>query len=133
MVAPRVPTGGLVGHAVLGHEADGHPLDAERVVAVGQGQVGEVGGEAPAAAEAAVAGELDGQIHGPAGACVAEVMERPGADGVASGAAAASRARAGRPVPAAKFDARLGQVLDAGDALGGIRDILPRAWHGPSS
>ena len=45
VVAPEVPGGRLVGQAVLGDQADGQILDAAGVLALGPGQVGQVGGE----------------------------------------------------------------------------------------
>src|SRR5215203_3055164 len=74
VVAPQVPARVAVGQAVLSHQADGHPLDAERVAAVGQGQVRKVGGETAAATGAAMAGELDQQVDGPLAPRVAEVV-----------------------------------------------------------
>ena len=41
MIAPEVPTGGLVRQAVLDDQADGHRDDPMGVVAAGRGQVGQ--------------------------------------------------------------------------------------------
>ena len=97
VVAPEVPTGGLVGQAIFGDQTDGPLLDTAGVQAVGQSQVGEITGEATATAEAAMAGEGDHQIDGAVGAGIAEVMQGPGAHGIAAGAVASS---AGRGAPA---------------------------------
>jgi hypothetical protein len=133
VVTPQVPAGVAVGHPVLGDEADGHALDAERVEALGQGQGGEVGGEAAAAGGAAVARERDGQIDGASIARVAEIVEGAGGQRVASCSARATRARAGEGDSAALLDACLGKVFDAGDAFGHIRDVLAWPAHRPPS
>jgi len=128
MVTPEVPTGGAVGQAVFSDQPDGALLDATGVLAVGQSQVGKIGGKATATTEAAMAGESDEQINGPFGASIAEVMQGTAGHGVASGAVATAPAGARRPVATATLDARFGQVFDAGDAFGDIRDIL--SWTG---
>jgi hypothetical protein len=130
VVAPEVPAGVAVGQAVLGDQADSQALDAEGVAAVGQGQVGEVGGEAQAAGGAAVTRERDHQLDGPLAAGITEVVEGAPAEAVASGTSAAARAAAAGPVTTDLPDARPGKVLDARDALGRVGDILSRARHG---
>jgi hypothetical protein len=120
----------LVGQAIFGDQADGPPLDAAGVLAVGQSQVGDVDGKATATVEAAMAGESDNQINGAVGPSITEVMEDPGAQGIATGAVPTARAGSRRPVATAPLDARLGQVFDTSDALGDIRDILTRTSHG---
>jgi len=76
-----------------------------------------------------MAGERDHQIDGAFGSRIAEVVEGTRGDGVATGAVVAARAGLRRPVAAAPLDARFGQVFDTSDALGDIRDILPRTRH----
>src|SRR4051812_6410981 len=44
VVAPEVPTGGLVGEAIFGDQTDRPLLDAAGVLAVRQSQVGEITG-----------------------------------------------------------------------------------------
>jgi hypothetical protein len=129
VVPPEVPGGCSVGQAVFGDKADGPLLDATGVLAVGQGQVGNIGGEATATVEAAMAGERDHQIDGAFGPSIAEVVEGARANGVATGAVTTARAGSRRPIAAAPLDAWLGQVFDVSDALGDIRDILPRTSH----
>src|SRR5262245_59992346 len=132
VVAPEVPGSGLVGQAVLGDQSDGQVLDAARVVALGQGQVGGVGGEVEVAGGAVVPGEGEDQVDGASGAGVSQVVQGRRGAGVAGGAASAARAAAGFVVAAAPFDAGLGQVLDAADALGGVGDVFSWPEHGPS-
>ena len=130
MVTPEVPTGGLIGQAILGHQADGQFLNAAGVVALGQGQVGQVGGEVEVAVTAVVAGESDNEVHGVAGTRVAQVVQGPRRNGVAAGAKAAAGATTGLVVTAAAFDTGLGKILDAGNALGDVGDVLAWSEHG---
>jgi hypothetical protein len=81
VVAPPVPAGGLVGQAVLGHQADGQPLDAAGVQALGQSQVGQIDAEVATAAGAAMPGVADDKIDGAAGAGVAQVVRGGRIDG----------------------------------------------------
>ena len=126
VVAPEVPAGGLVGQTIFGDQTDGPLLDAARVLAVGPSQVGEVAGEATATVEAAMAGERDHHLDG---AGIAEIMEGSRAHRLATGTVATARAASGRPIVAAPFEARLGQVFDTSDALADIRNIFPWTNH----
>src|SRR5262245_10635959 len=65
---------------------------------------------------------------GPAGNQVAQVMQHAGAGPIAEARLATARARQMRIVAAAPNDLRLGQILRAGDALGGVGYAL--AWTG---
>jgi hypothetical protein len=129
MIPPQVPTGNLVGQAIFGDETDGPLLDTTGVPAVRQSQVGDVPGEAAATAEAAMAGEGDNQVNGTVGPSITEVREGAAADAVAAGPLATARAGSRRPVATAPFDARFGEVFNAGDALGNIRDVFPWTRH----
>jgi len=129
VVAPQVPTGGLVGQAIFGDETDGPLLDTAGVAAVRQSQVGNITAEAAATVEAAMARESDNQINGTVGPGIPKVMEGTRTHGKAAGAVATARAGSCRPVATAPFDARLGQVFDTGDALSDIRDILTWITH----
>ena len=75
VVAPPVPAGGLVGQAVLGHQADGQPLDAAGVQALGQGQVGQIGAKAATAVGAAMLGVGDDKIDRTVRARVAQIVQ----------------------------------------------------------
>ena len=130
VVPPQVPLRRLVRQAVLGDESDGQVLDAAGVLALGPGQVGEVGGEEEVAVGAVMPGDSDDEVDRAASARVAEVVQGARGDGVAAGAGATARAAAGSVVAAALFDPGLGEVLDAGDALGGIGDIFAGSVHG---
>src|SRR5215469_10071186 len=130
VVTPEVPAGGLIGQAVLGHQADGQILDAAGVVAPGQGQVGQLGGEVEVAVTAVMAGEGDNEVDGAAGTRVAQVVQATRRNGVTAGAKAAAGATAGLVVAAAAFDTGLGKVLDGGNALGDVGDVLAWSEHG---
>src|SRR5262245_29747061 len=132
VVAPQVPAGGLVGQAVLGHKADGQSLDAAGVQALGQSQVGQIDAEVATAAGAAMLGVADDKIDGAAGAGVAQVVQGASGNRVAAGAVAAATAPASRVVAAAPLDTRPGKVLDAGNALGDVGDVLAWTKHGLS-
>ena len=62
MVPPQVPLRRLVRQAVLGDESDGQVLDAAGVLALGPGQVGEVGGEEEVAVGAVMPGDSDDEV-----------------------------------------------------------------------
>ena len=74
VITPEVPSGIAVGQAILGHQADRQALHAPGVETLGQGQIGEVDGEATTTAEAAMAGESDHHIDGAFGPGIAEVI-----------------------------------------------------------
>jgi hypothetical protein len=118
-----MPSGIAVGQAIFGDQPDGALLDTAGVLAVGQSQVRETTGEAPATAAAAMAGEGDHHLDGTG---IAEVVESSRGHRVAPGTMVTARPASGWPVAAAPFDTRLGKVFDARDALADIRDIL--AW-----
>jgi len=71
-----------------------------------------------------MAGESDKQLDRAVGMGSTQVMEDARADGIAAGRMVTTRAGSGRPVAAASFDTRLGQVFDTSDTLGDIRDII---------
>src|SRR3954449_12207829 len=86
VVAPQVPTGGLVGQAIFGDETDGPLLDTAGVSAVRQSQGGDISGEATSTAEAAMAREGDDQVNRAVGPSLAKVVEGTRAHCVATGA-----------------------------------------------
>jgi hypothetical protein len=132
MITPEMPTGRSVRQAIFGNKSDGPLLDAAGVQAVGQSQVGNIGSKATATAEAAMTRESDNHIDGPLRPSIAKVMQGARGDGITTGAVATVRAGSCRPVTAAPLDAWLGQVFDASDALGDIRNILTWTSHGCS-
>ncbi len=133
MIPPEAPAGGAVRQAVLDDQPDGGVDDPAGVVAAGVGQVGHVGHvdvEVLAAAGAVVPGVGHDDVVRPTGAGVAEVVEGAAAAAIAVGAVAAPRARPAPVVAAPAGDDGLGQVLDAGDAFGGVGSVLAGSGHG---
>src|SRR5437762_12742407 len=88
VIAPQVPTGGLVGQTIFGDETDGPLLDTAGVAAVRQSQGGNITAEAAATLEAAMARESDNQINGTVGPGMPQVMGGTGTRGKADGVAA---------------------------------------------
>jgi len=82
VIPPEMPTGGLVGQAVLGDQAYGEILDTLGVEALGSGEIREVHGKAPAAGGAAVSGEGNDQINGSSGARIAQIVQGAGVHSV---------------------------------------------------
>jgi hypothetical protein len=130
VIAPEVPGGGLVGQTILGYQPDGQILNAAGVVTLGQGQIGQIGGEVEVAVAAVMPREGDNEVDGAAQAGVAQVVQSARGDGVASGTAAAARATTGFIVAAFAFDTRFRKVLDGGNALGDIGDVFAWSEHG---
>src|SRR3989442_3948195 len=75
VVAPQVPTGGLVGQTVLGHQADSQLLNAAGVQAFGQSQVGPIDAEVATAVGAAMLGIGNNQLDRTVRARVAQVVQ----------------------------------------------------------
>ena len=72
--------------------------------------------------------EMD--VAGPTGNQVAQVMQDARDDAVSKARFAAARTGPMREVAAASNDLRLGQIFRVGDALGGVRQVLPGTRHG---
>src|SRR5262249_11563156 len=117
VVAPQVPLSGLVGQAVLGNESDGEILDFAGVLALGPGQIGQIGREEEVAAQAVMPREGDNEIDGAARPWVTEVVQGAVGDGIASGTGTTAWAAPGLVVAASLFDSRLGEILDLGYPL----------------
>jgi hypothetical protein len=120
----------LIRESILDDEADRRGDDASGVVAAGSGQVGAVGVEVPAALRAEVLGVGQDEVAGPPGDEVAEVVEGPLEDPVTVGAVATSWARPPPIVAAAFTELGPGQVLDAGNALGGVGQVFSGSGQG---
>jgi hypothetical protein len=130
MVPPEAPAGGLIRESVLDDEADRRGDDASGVVAAGGGQVGAVGVEVLAALRAEVLGVGQDQVAGPPGDEVAKVVEGALEDAIAVGAVTATGTGPPPEVTAALAESRLGQVIDAGDTLGGIGQVVSGSGQG---
>src|SRR5262249_38443472 len=130
MIPPEAPAGGLVRQAVLDDEADRRGDDAFGVVGAGGGQGGAVGVEVLAALRAEVLRVGQEEVAGASRDEVTEVVERAPEDPVAVGAVAAAWAKPPAVVAATFTKSGLGQILDAGDALGGFGQIVSGPGHG---
>jgi hypothetical protein len=78
-------------------------------------------------------GVTDREVERAAGARIPQVMQGARGNSIASSAVAAAEATARRVVAASVFDPGLGKILDAGNALGDVGDVLAWTKHGSSS
>jgi hypothetical protein len=129
MITPEMPTGGVVGQAVLNHEADRHGHDAMGIVSLGSGQIGHVGIEILAALTALVlrVGEMD--FPRTTVDKVAEIVQFSGEDLASTAAFVATRTRPMREVSAAFDDLWFGKILRISDSFRGISQIFAGAKH----
>jgi hypothetical protein len=79
---------------------------------------------------AVMTGVGDDEVKRAVAAWVAQVVQGAFAEGGASGPGATAWAAACWIIAAAPLDTGLGKILDAGDALGGVGDIVARSEHG---
>jgi hypothetical protein len=130
MIPPEAPAGGLVGQAILDDEADRRGDDSFGGMAAGCGQVGAVGVEVFAALRAEVLGVGQDEVAGASGDEVAEIVEGAMEDPVAVGTMATAGTGPSSEVAAAFADLGFWQVLNAGDALGGVGQVFSGTGHG---
>lgn len=119
-VAPPGPARRPRGQTVLGDPADGRLRHPRSVVALGEGQVGQIGVEAPSARGPALLGGGDDEIDRPAGADVAEIMADPPGQAAAWSRPAAPRALAAAVVATPTLEQRGREVVPPGDPFGNI-------------
>jgi hypothetical protein len=129
MIAPQVPTGGLIRQAILDNKSHGERNDAVRVVGSGQGVVGHVRVEVFATARATVLRVNEVNIARPPGNQIAHVVQDASGCSAAETGLVATRTRAMREIPCAMNDLGFGQIFGSRDAFRGIRRILSRARH----
>jgi hypothetical protein len=125
-----MPTGRLVRQSVFDHQTNGQGDDAVRVMCPGQGQVRHLGVEILAAFGAMMDGIGEMNVVRTAGSQISHIMQHASRPTIPVGTVPTPRAGLSSEVSAALDDLRFGQVLDAGDAFGGIGQILPRSRHG---
>jgi hypothetical protein len=130
VLSPEGPTGGAIGQAVLDDQADGGVDDAPGVVAAGVGEVGHVGVEILATASAIMLRVDQDDVAGSSGEGVAQVVKGAAGEAVAVGAMPAARTRPSAIIAALARDFGLGQVVDAGGALGGVGAVFAGSRHG---
>ena len=93
MVAPEVPTGGLIGQAVLDDQPDGQGHDPMSRESLGRGPIGQVRGEGVAAPRAVMLGVGEVDVTGPAPQRVASIVQDAGPDPIPRARLAAFRTR----------------------------------------
>jgi hypothetical protein len=93
-------------------------------MAAGRGEVFQGAAEVHPARLAAVLGVNNVQVSGAVAAQAAEVVKDAPAEGVAVAATAAKRAGPTAVVARARLDQGVGQILDTGDPLGTVRQVL---------
>ena len=130
MIAPEMPTGGLVGQAILDDEAHRQGNDAMGIAGSRQSVLGRVGVEELLAAGATVLRILQMNVAGTADNEVANVMQDARVHGLPKTRLATMWTRAVCEVAAPPNDLRWRQLSGISDALGGVRQILSRARHG---
>jgi hypothetical protein len=129
VVAPEVPTGGLIGETVLDDQSDGQGHDPMGVSGPGRGQVGRIGGKEAAAPGAVVLRVGEPDVAGPPGHRVAQVMQGAGEDPVARAGLTTERAGPMLVVVTARDEFRAWEHLGIRDAQGGVRRVDSRTTH----
>jgi hypothetical protein len=129
MVAPEVPTGGLIRQAVLHHQPNGQGHDSMGVAGLGRGQIGQVGGEIVAAPGAVMLGIGELDVARPPPHRVAQIMQSAGEDPVPGAGLAASRTRPMLVISTTSDELRGWEHLGIGDAQSGVRRVDSRTKH----
>jgi hypothetical protein len=130
VVAPQMPTGGLIRQAVLHNESHGQGDDAMGVMGLGQGVVGHVRVEVLPTVRATMLRIDEVNVAWPTGHQVANVMQDSFARPTAEAGFAASRTWAMRECPRAANNLGFRQIFGSRDAFRGIGQILPWSRHG---
>jgi esterase/lipase superfamily enzyme len=130
MIAPQVPTGGLIGQAILDDESHGQRNDAMGVVSSRQGVVGHVRVKVFATARATMLRVDEVNVARTPRNQVAHVVKDTSACSAAETGFVTTRTGAMREVASAMNDLGFGQIFGSRDAFRGIRQILSRARHG---
>jgi hypothetical protein len=129
MVAPVVPTGGLIGQAVLHHQPDGQGHDPMGVVGLGRGQVGHVGGKEVVAPVAVVLGVGEVEVAGSPSHWVAQIMQGADEDPIPRARLATFRTRPMLVIATARDELRGREHLEIGDAQSGVQRVDCRTKH----
>src|SRR3954468_179932 len=129
VVAPEVPTGGLIGEAVLDDQSDGQGHDPMGVAGPGRGQVGQVGGKEAAAPGAVVLRVGEPDVAGPPGHWIAQVMQGAGEDPVPRAGLTTERTGPMLVVVTARDEFRAWEHLRIRDAQGGVGRVASRTTH----
>jgi hypothetical protein len=129
MVAPEVPTGGLIGKAVLHHQPDGQGHDPMSVVGPRRGQVGHVGGKEVAAPGAVVLGVGEVDVAGSPPHRVAQIMQGADEDPIPRARLAAFRTGPMLVISTPRNGLWGREHLGIGDAQSGVRRVDSRTTH----
>jgi len=129
VIAPQVPTGGLIGQAVLHDESDGQRNHAMGVMGLGQGVVRHVRVEILAAPGAAMLGVNKVDVARATGNQVTHIVENSFAGPVAETRPVTIGTRPMREVAAALNDLGCGQIFGSRDAFRDVRQILSGSRH----
>jgi hypothetical protein len=127
VIAPEVPGGKAVGHAVFVDHTDSQGDDALSVVAAWGRQVGQIDAERPLAGGAIMTGVRHLEDTGSVTGQTADVVQGPLAEAVAVAGVPATRTAPAAIVARPLANQGLGQVFDTGDAFGAVRDVLSRS------
>ena len=130
MVSPQMPTRGLIGQAVLDHQADGQGNDTVGVVGPRQGQVRHLSVEVLVAFGAMV--NRIGEVDVMRTVCdqVSHIVQHPPCATVSIRTVPAVWAWLPSKISATLNDLWFRQVLDASDAFCGIGQVFAWSWHG---
>jgi hypothetical protein len=129
VVAPQVPTGGLIGQAILHDDAHGQGHDTMRVVRFGQGVIGHVCVEILAATSAVMLRIDKVDVAGATGNQVADVMQDARAHSISSTTLATARTWPMLVIVAALNELCSGQILWIRNAFGAIWRIASWSRH----
>ena len=108
MIAPQMPTGGLIRQAVLDDESHGERNDAMGVVSLGQGVFGRVRVEMFSAGRATMLRVNEVNVARPTGNQIAHVVEEASSCSAAKTGLATTRTRAMAEVAGAMNDLGFG-------------------------
>jgi hypothetical protein len=129
MVAPQVPRSRSVGEAVFDDQAHRQMYDPSRVVAVGVGQIGEVGVEILAAPRTTMLGILDHQFDGMILCQIPQIVQPALVYPVPIGGVRTPRTAPALEVAGTAQDSGRRQILDARYPLGWIGTVVARPGH----
>jgi hypothetical protein len=129
MIAPQVPTGGLIRQAVLDDESNRQRNNAMGVMGLGQGVFGHVRVEVLPTARAPMLRVNQMNIARSPGNQIAHVMEDASGGSAAKTGLATARTRAMGKVASAMDDLGFGQIFGSRDAFRDVRHILSGARH----
>ena len=130
MIAPQMPTGGLVRQVILDDESHGQGDDAVSVMGFGPSVVGHVGVEVFSASCATVLGIKKEDVAWPTGDEIADVMQDPRARSTTKAGFAAPGTTSMLEVSRTVNDLGLRKIIGTHDTFRGIGQIQSWSEHG---